>query len=40
MMGLREFFEQSEIDKEKCNTVFKAVNTSDNAMDQIVAEHV
>lgn len=40
MTGLRKFFEQSQMDEEKCNIIFKAINTLDNSMDQIVAINV
>jgi len=37
MTGLRQFVEQSEIDEEKCDVIFKAINTLNNSFDQIEA---
>lgn len=37
MIGLRQFFEQSKIDEEKCDVIFEAlISTLDNTFDQIV----
>ena len=39
-LGLRKFFEQSEMDEKKYDTIFNAINKLDNAMNQIVANNV
>lgn len=39
MSGLRQFFEQSEMDEKRCDTVFNSISKLDNAMDQIVANN-
>ncbi|KAL4142677.1 hypothetical protein QTP88_005090 [Uroleucon formosanum] len=39
MSGLRQFFEQSEMDEKRCDTIFNAINKLDNAMDQIATNN-
>ncbi|CAI6355176.1 unnamed protein product [Macrosiphum euphorbiae] len=39
MPGLRKFFEQSEMDEKRCDTIFNAISKLDNAMDQIVTNN-
>jgi hypothetical protein len=39
MSGLRKFFEQSEMDEKRCDTIFNAISKLDNAMDQIVTNN-
>lgn len=40
MTGLRKCSEQSQMDDEKWNAIFKAMNTFDNVVDQIAAENI
>jgi hypothetical protein len=39
MSGLRQFFEQSEMDEKRCDTIFNAIIKLDNAMDQIATNN-
>lgn len=40
VIKLHTFFEQSEMDKEKCSIIFKVISTLHNTIDQIMVRNV
>jgi hypothetical protein len=40
MSRLRNFFEHSEMNEKRCDTIFNAISKLDNVIDQIVANNL